>query len=110
MENIELLSKDIKTAVEKAKMWQRVPTSEPGIFLIKAPVRGEEEHIMIEINPIDVNGHPVKRRGIFISNLNQFKLFKEILNRDKAETVIKAIDYITGEALKQNGDKAVLKI
>ena len=79
MENLELLSKNIREALENAKCWQRVPTTEPGIFLIKAPVRGDQENLMVEINPLDELGRPIKRRGIFLTNAKQLEHFKEVM-------------------------------
>lgn len=85
------LKQKIENIMKDAKPWQRVPTSIDGAYLIKAPSRGDQETLMVEFNPLDSEGRPIKRRGIFISNVNQLELFKDLMNQDKVKHLLGAL-------------------
>ena len=76
----EEFKNNIKQAVANAKPWQRIPTTAPGVFLIKAPSRGNGDNLMIEINPVNNEGKPIKRRGLFITNVQQLDLFRDCVS------------------------------
>jgi len=86
------LKQKILEHMKTAKPWQRVRTQIEGIFLVKAPVKNDQEQIMIEINPLDAEGKPIKRRGLFLTNSDQLKAFRKVLNNDKALEVLEAIE------------------
>lgn len=86
----------IKNALSNVKAWQRVPTSLDGIFLVKTPVKGGKETMLVEINPKDEKGNFIKRRGLFLKSINELDKFKQALDENKLEEVIKAIENITG--------------
>lgn len=86
----------IKNALSNVKAWQRVPTSLDGIFLVKTPVKGGKETILLEINPKDEKGNLIKRRGLFLKSINELDKFQQALDEHKLKDVIKAIENITG--------------
>jgi hypothetical protein len=44
--------------------------------------------------PVNEDGTPLKRKGIFITSIEQWESFKSILNNEKAHDLIKNIDNI----------------
>lgn len=105
MEKIEKLGNSFKIAMEEAKNWQRIPTSEPGVFLIKAPTNGERINIMLELNPVDDYGRPIKRRGLFILQKDHMEAFKKLLNSEKVMEAVEAVETLA----KAENKKALSK-
>jgi len=95
------LKNKIKETLENVKPWQRVPTSIEGVFLIKAPTRGDQESIMVEINPFDEFGRPIKRRGIFIQQKIQLERFLEVMQESRLMEFMDTLDSMVGSAEKE---------
>ena len=52
------------------KDWERKPTNIPGVFLFKLPeYRGRPASLAIEINPLNANGYPSKKRALLLNPL-----------------------------------------
>lgn len=92
------LETKIKETLENVKPWQRVPTSLEGVFLIKAPTRGDQESIMVEINPLDELGRPIKRRGIFIQRKVHLERFIEVMQEPRLMEFLDTVDAMAGNA------------
>lgn len=90
------LESKIKETLENVKPWQRVPTSLEGVFLIKAPTRGDQESVMVEINPLDESGRPIKRRGIFIQRKIHLQRFLEVMQEPRLEEFLDTLDSMAG--------------
>jgi len=90
------LESKIKETLENVKPWQRVPTSLEGVFLIKAPTRGDQESVMVEINPLDESGRPIKRRGIFIQRKIHLQRFLEVMREPRLEEFLDTLDSMAG--------------
>ncbi|MDI9437893.1 MAG: hypothetical protein QM405_07450 [Euryarchaeota archaeon] len=92
------LENRIKEALENVKVWQRVPTSVRGVFLVKAPSKGMENSIMMEINPLDKRGTPIKRRGIFLRQKSHLKSFLEVMNQESVGELLETLEQMTGNS------------
>ncbi|MBM4240396.1 MAG: hypothetical protein FJ150_01760 [Euryarchaeota archaeon] len=92
----ENLEKKIKEALNDVKPWQRVPTSVVGVFLVKTPTVGGQETIMVEINPADDQGRPIKRRGIYLRTNSELEKFREIMEKEKLKDLLGAIENMAG--------------
>lgn len=90
------LERKIRETLENVKPWQRVPTSLEGVFLIKAPTRGDQESIMVEINPLDELGRPIKRRGIFIQRKVHLERFLDVMQEPRLGEFLDTLDSISG--------------
>ncbi|HMK53182.1 MAG TPA: hypothetical protein VK444_00200 [Methanobacteriaceae archaeon] len=90
------LENKIKEALKNVKAWQRVPTSVSGVFLVKAPSKGTQESVMMEINPIDERGSPIKRRGIFLRQKSELENFLDVMKNDSVGEVLEALEKMTG--------------
>ena len=97
------LENKVKETLENIKPWQRVPTNVSGVFLVKTPSSGKQETVMIEINPIDVQGNPIKRRGIFLKKSSELEGFIDVMQNNKVKDLMKVLEKITGV----NSDKEI---
>lgn len=86
------LKNTIINVVEQVSPWKRIPTSIDGVYIVKAPSNenNNTSTVFVEINP-SVNGQPVKKRGLYLKNINEFNTFKEILSNTKVQDLLKVI-------------------
>ncbi|MEM2179121.1 MAG: hypothetical protein QW272_09920, partial [Candidatus Methanomethylicaceae archaeon] len=93
--NIMSLEEKLKSFLENGKNWERKRTTINGVFILKIPQsKNKPSRIIIEINPIDEFGNPTKKRGLILRNLEDLKEFKKLLNIEKLEYLLKAIDNV----------------
>ncbi|KAF5069461.1 hypothetical protein [Methanobacterium aggregans] len=90
------LEKQIKNALNGVNPWQRVPTNVKGAFLVKTPSSKRGESFMVEINPTDANGNPIKRRGVFLKRRSELENFMEVMGNDKLKDLMDALENIQG--------------
>lgn len=84
--------------LEEGKDWERKPTNIAGIFLFKLPeYRGRPASLAIEINPLNANGSPSKKRGIVIKSSDELNSIMELINNSKVSLLAKSIDEINPE-------------
>lgn len=74
--------------------WEKTATSVPGVKIVKIPEnKFVPARLAIEINPVDENNKPLKRKGaVVISNSDLFEKYKELFENDKVLDLIKTID------------------
>lgn len=85
------LKERIKESLENIQPWQRVPTSINGLFLIKTPEKGNNPTIMVEINPLNDEHKPIKRRGLFLRKPEEIELFLQVMENVSTKELVKAI-------------------
>ncbi len=84
--------------LEDGKDWERKPTNIPGVFLFKLPeYRGRPASLAIEINPLNANGSPSKKRGIVIKSSDELNSIMELITNSKVSFLAKSIDEINPE-------------
>jgi len=93
---VKELENKIKNALKEVKAWQRIPTSVNGVYLVKTPADGSSETMMVEINPINERGTPMKRRGLFLKNTSEFNGFGDIFSNEKVMELLGTLENITG--------------
>ena len=88
---------------ENGKDWQRVETSIPGLFLVRAPgTKTRDPSVMIELNPVGDDGKPIKRKGLFVRNMDLLVRFRELITNEKIDPLLEKIDAVF-YADKQDG-------
>ncbi|MEN4017478.1 MAG: hypothetical protein PQ975_02370 [Methanobacterium sp.] len=95
------LENKIKEALKDVRPWQRVPTSVNGVYLVKTPADNSKETIMVEINPLNERGSPMKRRGLFLKDTTEFGGFKGIFENESVMDLLDAIEEIDGKEKKK---------
>jgi hypothetical protein len=67
------------------------------MFILKIPkskIKDTPLRIVVELNPIDEYGNPTKKRGIILRNFKELKEFKNLINNEKLEYLLKTLDNI----------------
>src|SRR3989337_1307630 len=97
----------------EGKDWERKPTNISGVFLFKLPeYRGRPASIAIEINPLNSNGTPSKKRGIVIKSSEELNSILELITNSKVLQLAKSIDEVNPErkAFMKNESNEVFEI
>ncbi len=85
--------------LEQGNEWERKATSIPGVFLLKLPpFKSRPQSIVIEVNPVDTSGAPMKKRGIVIRSSSELGQIRNILTNTKLEQLARSIDEVNPEA------------
>jgi hypothetical protein len=98
------LEEKLKDFLENGKDWERIRTTINGIFILKIPkskIKDIPSRIVVELNPSDEFGNPTKKRGIILRNFEELKEFKNLINNEKLENLLKAIDNINPKISKK---------
>ena len=82
----------LKEFGKKMKDWDKMKTSVDGVSIVKLPTKGDDLNFGLELIPVKEDGTPLKRKGVFITSMEQWESFKSLLNNEKAHDLIKNID------------------
>ncbi|MEM2083019.1 MAG: hypothetical protein QXV10_00720 [Nitrososphaerota archaeon] len=89
------LEEKLKGFLENGKNWERKRTTIDGIFILKIlQGKNKPSRIIVELNPTDEFGNPIKKRGLILRNLEDLKEFRNLINIDKLEYLLKEIDNV----------------
>jgi len=81
--------------LKDAKDWEKKATNIPGLFLLKLPgLKGNPPTIVIEINPVDASGSPMKKRGVIVRSVAELEWIRDILSNPKATELAEKMDKI----------------
>ncbi len=82
----------LKEFGKKMKDWDKMKTSVLGVSIVKLPTKGEDLNFGLELIAVNEDGTTLKKKGVYITSLEQWESFKSILNNEKAHDLIKNID------------------
>jgi hypothetical protein len=101
----------LREVLEKAKEWKRVPVkSSPGIFVVKAPgTKGNPPSLLIELNPVDENNQPTKRRGLYVRSRRDLEGFRRLINDRNLDALVSALEEVNGRR-EEEGESEDLEI
>lgn len=78
------MEESLKSFLKGGKDWERKRTTVPGIFVLKLPTyRGSPPRLAVEVNPVDEEGKPTKRRGLVLRSPDEFETFRRLVNEEK---------------------------
>lgn len=84
--------------LKDGKDWERKQTNIPGVFLFKLPeYRGRPASLAIEINPLNSNGSPTKKRGIVIKSSEELDAILQLITNSKVSQLAKTVDTVNPE-------------
>jgi len=86
------LTDKLKQFGKDMKDWDKQKTSVAGVTIVKLPTKGEDVNLGLEINPEREDGTPLKRKGLFVTSLEQWEAFKGIFTNTKAFDLIQSIN------------------
>lgn len=91
----DMSSEKLREFLEKGKDWERRPTNIPGVFVLKLPAdRRRAAQLAVEINPVDEFGRPTKKKGLLLRSLQEFKVFKALINEKRVEVLMELIESV----------------
>jgi hypothetical protein len=92
------LESRLREILEKARDWQKAPVkSSPGIFVIKAPgTKRNPPSLLIELNPVDENNLPTKRRGFYIRTRRDLEEYRKLINDRNLDALVSALEEVNG--------------
>lgn len=87
------LEEQLKDMFKYGRKWERLRTTEPGIFVRKIPQsKNEPAYLAVEINPTDERGNPMNKMGVIIRNLKELDAIRAILSQNKVDEVLQIIE------------------
>jgi hypothetical protein len=109
---VQELESRLREILEKARDWQRVPVrSSPGIFVVKAPgTKRNPPSLLIELNPVDENSMPTKRRGLYIRSRKDLEEFRKLINDRNLDALVSALEEVNGRREEEEGESEDLMI
>jgi hypothetical protein len=75
------LEQKLREFMRNGEDWERSRTSIPGVFVVKLPGRGSRgPELALEINPVDGQGQPKKKRGYMVRGKADLEELTRILS------------------------------
>jgi len=85
------LTDRLKEFSKEMKDWDKKKTSVSGVAIVKLPTKGDDTNFGLEIIPVREDGIPLKRKGLFVTSLEQWEAFKEIFTNPKLLILFKVL-------------------
>jgi hypothetical protein len=94
-EDFRLVEEKLINFLKTGKDWSRLRTSIPGVFVLKLPTyKRSPTRLAVELNPVDGNGKPKKRRGLILRSSVELEDFKELFQYDKLSKLLNTLDSV----------------
>ncbi len=92
--------------LENGRDWEKKATSIPGIFIMKMPAyKSAPSRLAVELNPVDMEGRPTKKRGIILKSISELNNYRSILNDEKLANLITNIESINPDMMRKENEK-----
>lgn len=86
----------LRDMLKHGRKFERLRTSEPGIFIRKIPqYKNEPAYLAVEINPIGKSGNPMNKIGGLINSQNELDAIRAILSQKKVDKILQAIERVS---------------
>jgi hypothetical protein len=83
--------------------WERSRTSIPGVFVVKLPGRGPRgAELALEINPVDGQGQPRKRRGYMVRGKAELEELSRILSDARLARLAEALESVNPRTVRND--------
>jgi hypothetical protein len=94
--------------LQTGKDWGRLKTTVRGVFVLKLPAyRSSPPRLAVELNPVDEEGAPMKRRGLILRSRSELESFRGILQDERLSALLGAMDAVNPGSMagkRQTGD------
>jgi len=81
--------------LRNGKDWSRMRTTVPGIFVLKLPAyKGSPSRLAVELNPVDEDGNPKKKRGLVLRSMAELEDFKQLFQYDKLSKLMEILESV----------------
>lgn len=105
--------KKLENFLKTGKDWSRLRTSIPGVFVLKLPpYKRSQTRLVVELNPVDEEEKPKKRRGPILRSTSELEEFKELFEYDKLLKLLKILNSVNPkvETVKRRKEEDVLEL
>ena len=83
--------------------WERSRTSIPGVFVVKLPGRGPRgAELALEINPVDGQGQPRKKRGYMVRGKAELEELSRILSDSRLARLAEALESVNPRTVRND--------
>jgi len=97
------LEQKLREFMRNGEDWERSRTSIPGVFVVKLPGRGSRgPELALEINPVDSQGQPKKKRGYMVRGKADLEELEKILSDPRLVRLAEALEAVNPKAVKNN--------
>ena len=101
--------KKLEEFLDQGKSWERLATSIPGVFVLKLPpYKGRPPNLVVELNPVDSNLKPMKRRGLVLRSAEELEAFIELYKPEKIGSLLSMIETIN--PAEPQGRKKIIEL
>jgi len=94
VDKVAKLAEDVRTRMENAGEWEKVPTSIPGIFMVHMP--DKELRVMLMFNPTDDAGNPTKRKGFYFGDPGTVEAARKAFTDGRLDDLLAALSTVNG--------------
>jgi hypothetical protein len=96
--------KRLEEFLSEGKAWDRMPTSIPGVFVLKLPpYKSQPSHLVVELNPVDSGMKPTKRRGLVLRSVAELEAFNELYQPERIGNLLTMLEGVNPEGPKRRG-------
>jgi hypothetical protein len=79
--------------------------------VVKAPgTKRNPPSLLIELNPVDENNLPTKRRGLYIRSRRDLEEFRRLINDRNLDALVSALEEVNGRREEEEGESEGLEI
>ncbi len=101
----------LKNFLKNGEDWERMNTPVSGVRITKTPAKGNwVSKLMVEINPLNEFWTPLKKRGLFVGDKKTLIKFRDVIFEDKVFLIIKEIEKVNADRLKEESPKRLVQI
>jgi hypothetical protein len=88
----------LQTEILPDKEWEEIPSGIPGIGYTKIPSQRNPDGIpAVVINPVNEYGKKIKRRNLYLQNIEAYTKYRDLFNNQKIDRIIQIIGKINDE-------------
>lgn len=90
--------KNLQKRIGLLEDWDQIPTTVPGISYTKMPDESDPAGVAaIAINPVNELGKKMKRKNLFIRDLEEFEKYWRSFNNEKVDRLSRIIEEVNDE-------------
>lgn len=102
------IAENLRLFLDTGEDWERKNTSLPGVSVIRLPAtRSRPASLAMEVNPVDEQGRPMKKKGIMVMSRGELLAFRQVFASEKLEQLFNALEEVLPEkkaAKKTSGE------
>ncbi|MBQ6220491.1 MAG: hypothetical protein IJJ47_12225 [Methanosphaera sp.] len=87
--------RNLVKAIEESGEWERIETNVEGVYVVKPPENNYKQIVFVELIPTS-NGQIIKKKGLYLKNIEELESFKKMINNPKTKELIEVISEFYG--------------